>query len=240
MNKEYTYIDKKVIISDENGEKTKRKYYDNLDKVLVQENLIETMEQEIQELEEESEKYKKHNRKHFIPFVFPMIVLMTTIVFPLLMIWAGGSNCFATSVDTIFGPMNQAIAYGILSIPVSVVVELVRYNIYKTDKKIENGINSELFFLKKQIETEKEELKKLKKDKSRDNKSNEFRTVKIDDLQQLKILREYLCIYFDLGYNEKKYYQYYQQGKLDRKLQRYYSDTEIQVAKKYMKKKEPF
>ena len=40
MNKGYTYIDGKVIISDENGNHTQSEYYDNLDKVLVQENVI--------------------------------------------------------------------------------------------------------------------------------------------------------------------------------------------------------
>ena len=59
MNKEYTYIDGKVIISDENDKKTQSEYYDNLDKVLIQENLIETREGKIQELESVSEYYKK-------------------------------------------------------------------------------------------------------------------------------------------------------------------------------------
>lgn len=59
MNKEYVYIDIKVIISDENDKKTQSEYYDNLDKVLIQENLIETMEGKIQELESVSEYYKK-------------------------------------------------------------------------------------------------------------------------------------------------------------------------------------
>ena len=35
MNREYTYIDGKVIISDENNEKIQSEYYDNLDKVLI-------------------------------------------------------------------------------------------------------------------------------------------------------------------------------------------------------------
>lgn len=35
MNKEYIYIDGKVIISDKKENKIKNEYYDNLDKVLV-------------------------------------------------------------------------------------------------------------------------------------------------------------------------------------------------------------
>ena len=59
MNKEYTYIDGKVIISDENDNKTQSDYYDNLDEVLAQENLIETMEEKIQVLEKKIQLYKK-------------------------------------------------------------------------------------------------------------------------------------------------------------------------------------
>ena len=54
MNKEYTYINGKVIISDENGNKTQSEYYDNLDEVLVKENIIETMEDKIEELKKSS------------------------------------------------------------------------------------------------------------------------------------------------------------------------------------------
>ena len=47
MNKEYIYIQGKVIVKDENGTQTSLEYYDNLDKVLIQENLIESMEDKI-------------------------------------------------------------------------------------------------------------------------------------------------------------------------------------------------
>lgn len=63
MNKEYTYIDGKVIISYENGKKTPVDYYDNLDEILIQENLIETIENKILLLEKESNAYKKYNAK---------------------------------------------------------------------------------------------------------------------------------------------------------------------------------
>ena len=41
MNKGLTYIDGKVIVSDENGNHTQIDYYDNIGNVLVKENLIE-------------------------------------------------------------------------------------------------------------------------------------------------------------------------------------------------------
>lgn len=243
MNKEYTYIDGKVIISDENDKKTQSEYYDNLDKVLIQENLIETMEGKIQELESESEFYKKNNRMSYIPVIFPMAVFMSTIGVPLMANWLTGENLFAISVDTIFGPMSQAmsisIPMSICIIPLGLAIELFTHSEYKSSIKKEKGINSQLTFLKQQIEKERDELERLKQDKSKANESTEFRTVKVDDLQQLKVLRDYLNLYFDLGYNGEKYYQFYQQGRLDRKLQKYYSDTGIQMAKDYLEEKGP-
>ena len=46
-------------------------------------------------------------------------------------------------------------------------------------------------------------------------------------------------LYFDLGYDGEKYYQFYQQGRLDSKLQKYYDDTGIQIAKDYLEEKGP-
>lgn len=243
MNIEYTYIDGKAIISDENGKKTQSEYYDNLDKVLAQENLIEAMENIRQELEKESASYGKYNRKRYIPFIFPMSALMTTVGTPLITSWLAGYNTFTQSIDTVFGPMSQAMAVtasmSICILPLCAGMELVEYHNHKSAIKKEQGINSELDFLNGQIEIERAILESLKQDKSRDNESTEFRTVKIDDLEQLQMLKSYLSLYFDLGYNGKKYYRYYQQGQLDRKLQKYYDEAERQIAKEYIEEKGP-
>ena len=51
MNKEYTYLDGKVIVEDENGKKRVTEYSDKLDEILVQENLIEVMENKLSEVD---------------------------------------------------------------------------------------------------------------------------------------------------------------------------------------------
>lgn len=50
MNVSYTYIDGKAIIFDENGNQVPVEYYDNLDDILIQENIVETIENRINEL----------------------------------------------------------------------------------------------------------------------------------------------------------------------------------------------
>lgn len=49
MNSSYTYINGKAIIFDENGNQVPINYYNNLDDVLVQENVVETIENKIKE-----------------------------------------------------------------------------------------------------------------------------------------------------------------------------------------------
>ena len=70
MNKECVYVDGKVIVEDENGNKRITEYSDNLEEILAQENLIETMENKIQELDKELGNTKEDN-KPYVPFVLP-------------------------------------------------------------------------------------------------------------------------------------------------------------------------
>jgi hypothetical protein len=113
------------------------------------------------------------------------------------------------------------------------------YRQYRDSVKKEKGVNSELEFLQKQIVEEKQKLEDLKKEKKRDEEVKEFRVVEVDDKQQLNALKSYLSLYFDLGYNGEKYFRYLQQGRLDEKLRKYYTDTDIEVAKEYLEEKGP-
>lgn len=246
MNKEYTYIDEKIVlVKDENGIQKPIEYYDNLDEILVQENLIETIEDKISSLEEKSEDYKKYNKKHYIPIMLPMSILATTIGVPAIAYWIsnGNTNMYTSSVNTIFGTINEAVFYGCAScigfLPCTLLIEHGIYREYKNSIKIEKGINSELEFLKQQIVIEKQKLFKLQSEKIKNNTNNRFESVEVNDLEKLRILKNWLNLYYDLGYNEKKYYKYYLQGKLDNKLDKLYNNTEIQIAKKHLEEKGP-
>lgn len=243
MNKDYIYMDGKVIISDENGHKEPIEYYDNLDKVLVQENLIESIQNEINKLKKKSTEYKKINKGHYIPIWIPTLLIFLTIICPAFFNYISGGEAFNTLIETNVGTFNVGAliiaVIGCISTPIFTLLESYLYKQYKDAKKEEKGINSELEFLEKQLEKEKEHLENLKREKTKNNEDNNFRTVKVDDLQELKMLRNYLELYFDLGYNGEKYYQYYEQGKLDKKLEKNYDDEAIELAKEYLEEKGP-
>lgn len=241
MNKEYTYIDGKAIIRNENENQPPIEYYDNLDAVLVQENVIETMENRISFLEEESKKYKT-DRKHYIPVLLPMCALLTAIFPSVFAYWLGDVDVYTTTINTIFGPMNEALLYTISTLPVLPFiggVEYIMYNEYKDGLKTGKGINCELEFLKKQIMEEREKLVELKKDKTISDDKKEFRVVEVNDLERLKQLKSLFSLYYNLGYHDEKLYDYYQKGKLDSKLSECFNEEEIQAAKEYLEEKGP-
>lgn len=243
MNKEYTYIDGKAIIKDENGNQTPVEYYDNLEEVLVQENVIETIEDRIAYLEKESKEYKKYNKKHYIPILLPLTTLMIVVGVPAMFYGLGNAGVYINTINTIFGPMNEALLYisifSSLFLPLVGLMELGNYRQHKDNLKKEKGVNSELEFLKKQIIEEKENLVELKKEKSNTEENREFRVVQVDDLERLRAVKSWLNLYYDLGYNGEKYYDYYQKGKLNAKLGKHYNDKGIEAAKEYLEEKGP-
>lgn len=237
MNKEYIYIDGKVIIKDEKGNHTPVEYYDNLDEVLIQENVIETIEKRISTLENKSNEYKE--TKYF-PYSIIAEPLLTLIGVPVL-ISLSGLNVFTTTAYTSFGTMNLAVVIGtiscIIGIPVAVCYELGMYSQHKTRLKKAKGIDSELEFLKVQLKHEKEKLIELTEAKKRNNENKEFRVVEVNDLERLNKLASWLDLYYDLGYDLEKYYKYYQKGKLDSKLGKRYNENGIEAAKEYLEEK---
>lgn len=242
MNNNYIYVDGKVIVNDENGNKKPVEYYDNIDEVLIQENLVETMEKEIKKLERKSEQYKKYNKGRYFPLTLPVMLIFSIIV-PLFLYWISDGIALTASTNTAFGPMNSLIAMSISllfgPLLMSCALEFISYRGYKIRIREEKGINSELEFLKKQIELEREHLESLKQEKTRDNENTEFRTVEVDDKQRLRELEGISNLYFNLGYYDKKYYKLYRQGRLEKKLGQYYNEDEINLAKEYLEEKGP-
>lgn len=241
MNNEYTYLDGKVIVSDENGEQTLIEYTDNLDEVLAKENLIESIENRIPELEKEYNQLKKINKKRYIPFTLLFGTFLTTAVPPIIAYFMGQKDVFVTMVDTIFGEMKYAtlysLAFSTCFIPFMALFELFDYKFHKDLKKEERATENQLDNLRNQLEIEKEELIKLKEDKSREHENAEFRKVKIDNSLNENALNDLLSVSYDVGYNAERYYKYLEKGTLEKKLEENYTEEGINFAKDYLEEK---
>ena len=66
MNKEYVYLNGKCVVEDENGERRLEEYTDKTDEILVTENVIETLEADLEENRYELGKRKKLVKNGFM------------------------------------------------------------------------------------------------------------------------------------------------------------------------------
>lgn len=240
MNKEYVLIDGKAIIEDEKGNKYIEDYSDKTEEILIQKNLIETMENRIKELEKELKETKEDNKPH-IPYIFLAVLLGLVTSIPMISGLAG-IDLLKVS-NTIFGPMNEyliiLVTLGITVLPPTILIELLWYKQDKHEKNSRRGDASEYEYLTKRIVKEREKLEQLELEQVKTDEIKGFQVRKVDDLEILKNLRSWLILYNDLGYNGKKYYKYLKQGKLDGKLNEYYTELGIEAAKGYLEEKGP-
>ena len=201
------------------------------------------MESKINSLEKESKMYRKNNKKHYFPSTLLTGIPIMSIGISLIIYLLVKNNMFTSNVETIFGTMNSAVfnstVFSAIILPIIVLQEIQQYKLHKDLQKKEKGINSELEYLKEQIVYEREKLNNLKKNKSRDKENRNFRVVEVNDLEKLKLLREYCNLYFDLGYNRGKYYKYHQQNKLEKKLKRKYTTDGMELVEEYLHEKDP-
>lgn len=235
MNKEYTYIDGKVIVRDEKGKQKVVEYYDNLDDVLKQENLLENIQKRIIQLKIEKEKLGA-NKKYK-----PFYCLLTALAGVFICLSLITVLCHYNILITFDMVLMKNLCLGASGIMVltGVLFDTVGHIFNKRVKKRKKVVNDELDILEKIEDAEKEKLEKLKNDKVKENEPTEFKTTKLNDIESLNNLKSRLQLYYKINDNLKKYYDYLQQGKLDQELSNCYNETDIEIAKKIIEEKGP-
>lgn len=233
MNKEYTYVEGKIIVRSEEGNHTITDYYDNIESALIYENVIEVIQNRINYLENIS-----FNNRKFFPTVLCGVTITSLLGSPLIIKFTN-PNMFYETINTIFGNINNALLSTIstctLVIPIGGLYSFKDYYFYNEERKNSNGRKCELEYLKEELEKSIIHLAKLKKDKSREKEDNKFRQIKVNDVNELHKIKYYCDLYFDFGYNEDKYYKYYKKFKLNKKLKNRYDSIDIEfIEKKFM------
>jgi len=226
MNKEYIYINGKVIVEDEKGQKEKTEYYDNIEEVLIQENVIEQIENEIQKINEEM-RYSNINKK------FDKILIISSLIITILFtLGLSLSNTITTSINFI-----ESLASCFMAPILGGIITTYIYAIRKNDQKINNAQKIQIELLEKRLEEEKNKLNLIKKINNKEIKE-EFYVEKIYDKKVLEQLKKEIQLYYTCAYNENKFNKYYQNNQLQEKLENKYSDDEIELIKDYLKEKQ--
>ena len=242
MNKEYIYIDGTLIVEDEKFKKRIVDYTDSFEEVLKQENLIEKMENEKEKLETEMKKRRKNKKSCFFGIICNFVFYVLTVAATLGMFYGvTGEIIINTSkfglvnfshVCSIFFSSVALLAFGSMGIG-----EFLKY---KKDVKKENAINSELEFLEKEIEIEKEKLEELNDKKNVVWPTTGIKIAEVDDKELLENLKKQLELHYNIGYNSQKYFKYLENGILEEKLRdKNYTEEEIECISKYLEEKGP-
>lgn len=191
---------------------------------LAKKNLIETIETKIMTLEKRKQELTNLNNKRYFPYGVPVVLAITSLA-----IWSVHYIGFPIDFRPIF--VSILSSFGVLSV---IAMEYDLFKDRKRKQKEEVGVSSELEFLKRQLLLERENLHQLEIEKNLEHENKELRTVEVNDKKALQELNRHERIYYDLGYNLKQYYVYYQMGRLYQKLGKYYSEEEPQLVQQYL------
>ena len=241
MNKEYTYINGKVIVENENRERRVIDYYDNLENVLRQENLIEVIEQEQNQIEND---LKEDSEITASDIYLPFLTLSTAplVVSPIIArLFERLGDFNYHNIETKFGQMDLGVFVGILISSFTGVIGLTSsiFNYYSQKKqiKVHYAQMAQLAFIKEALIKEKERLLKLKEEMNREKENKDFRVVNLDEEEDLdvKIFYECLELSFNLVYYAKKYQKGYERGNLESILEKQgYNENGINAVKHYL------
>lgn len=233
MNKEYIYINGNVVVKDELGNQKPIEYSDNIDEILKKENIIEAIENRLNVLRCSDNQFKKIKFKDFIPWLL-IILSSFFLIIPGYMILKSHFEYIILS-EKVISLIKGMFLFSGCTFFISIIHTIWYYVNFKITK---SGNDKELELLEKRLNIEKENLIKLKKDKTVTKENKEFRVVKINSLEDLKKIRKYCDLYYKLGILEKKYLKYYQENILTKKLSKYYNDEELKIIEDYFKEKE--
>ena len=231
LNKNYTCINNKVIISDENGNCTQVDYYKNIDKVLVHQNMLEVINKNIIELESIDTIDILYNRdSQFDYFKLLGAFSCSVLVLPLV-----GSFIPGFDMSVFLPALGEAV---LLDSPFFAIFYYLSYKRFKAAKNKFNGIDSELAFLKKEKDKEEKIITDLLSVKEKNTQSINFDSREVQDKEAIDYLNRMAYFHYSLGYNYSDYHNYYENDKLDKKLEKTHTNDGIQTIKDFLNDKE--
>lgn len=239
MNKEYTYLNGECIVEDENGHKRLEDYTDKTDEILIQENVIETLENDLYQVRKRFNKEKNREKSIKSSKWFNLTMLLTPIIgfqlaFRLLL--GPGASEIMMEMHPLLTPVVKGIAV-FFSITFGGLGFLTSFIDKINNKEKLRGLESKEEALEKTLKDEKEYLEKLHTEKQKQQSSENFFEREVDDLETLRSMRDYIDLYYDCGVNRKKYEKYYQEGTLDKKLSKKYTPEGIRLIKEWIESK---
>lgn len=241
MNNKFMIINDKAIVFDNQSNTRILDCTDNILEVLKQENNIETIEKLKKDVDEEIKSLNKicsHNKAWcFSPLIAEAIGLVAGSIFIKIL----GVN---EVKDTIFGPMDAGSLIILTFVtgftPIMAGISFGELLDRKKDEKRLNALKTMKIYVDDKLVEEKENLEELKKHNKSVFKNSTYVDEELVIVEQdddfYKEFNHQKNLYYDVGYQKKKYEKYLQKGNIDKKLSAYYTDDEINEVKEILKK----
>ena len=235
MNKEIIYLNGKCVVEDENRKRRVEDYTDKTEEILVTENVIETLEADLEENRYELGKRKKlvKNGKFDIIFTAVSFALIPPFIQLLLVFLLGPGASLMLSQPSFLLPFLKVFILGVTAL-FGGMLTYSSYSSYRKNKRKISGLLSERKAIEETLEQEKAHLIDLQLEKKKVVASEEYFEKEVSDLEELRDLRNYLNLYYDFGYHKVKYGRYLQEGKLEKKLGKYYNEKGLSLIKEYL------
>lgn len=238
MNKKVMYYDGKVLVEDENGNEREVVSCDNLDDILVQENLIETIQNVINALEYSSSSFLKNRVRDIL--CIPMPVIETVLVPSIMMYMTNIPNNSIVDgmIQTKFGLMDKEKFLAIfiaVFLPYGLGKTKKWYKEYKDEKRCESGRILTIRELKNNLLAHKNRL--IEMEKASMPIEMDEKSYRVNDEEALEILHEYITLYYDIGYNLKTYCRYYKKyGDVPEYFKQEYNKEGIKLMREILEK----
>lgn len=236
MNREYIYLNGKCVVENEDGERRVEDYTDKTDEILVTENVIETLEEDLSETRREIKRRKgliKSDRNCTIFSAICFSLIPVAIQFLMILLLGPDASELLFQENVIAGQVIKYFTLGVTGI-FGGLFTYSSFSSYRKNKKRVSGLISEKKALEETLDREREHLLDLQIEKNKTVAESEFFEKEVDDLETLRGIRSYINLYYDCGYNKEKYGKYLQDGKLSKKLGKYYNEHGIELIEEYL------
>lgn len=238
MNTEYTCVDEKVVVRDENGCNKVIPYQDNIEEVLISENTIEELEKKREEINKNIKNYiKRCNWPVLLKVLRNILPIIIGIAVPLLvgpaLEYFGATEYVQLVAERI---RNVVMCFTVLP---STAICIGNFLEDKYKNKEERALNTQMQMLNEGLNEEQEYLKKLKND-SKKTITRDYKTITINNNEIKENIDTYCDLYYDCSYNLEDYYKYYlKYNRLPKDIRKSYTKEGQEIVKEYLEEKGP-
>ncbi len=195
MNNSYVVENGKVFVSDHAGVIEKRKYTDNIEQILIEENILERIQDEMKEIEP-MKIYQEKNFRKFMSSKIPYTTLFCLGIFGLIHLFP------STTPNTAMVLISEfLVGFGFVSF--GVCGDIFRHKIYKNEIKIEERYNA----LEELQVKQKSKVQSLKKEKNKNNINNNVESVTLNhkkEVENLNLMIQEYMDYVNINHNIKE------------------------------------